>query len=81
MKPSVKERVENPINKNKAFSFSWLFVCMGTIICNSRDMIVAQKEVMRRNEDHQRKTMEKADNTKYKRLQDAISSYILFRYN
>ena len=44
-------------------------------------MIVAQKEVMRRNEDHQRKTMEKADNTKYKRLQDAISSYILFRYN
>ena len=50
MKSSVKERVQDLINKNKAFTCSGLFMYMGTMICNSKEVITAQKELMRRSE-------------------------------
>ena len=65
IKSSVKERVQDLINKNKAFNCSGLFMYMGTMICNSKEVITAQKELMRRNEVLKRKAVEKIDNTKY----------------
>ena len=50
MKSSVKERVQDLINKNKAFTCSGLFMYMGTMICNSKEVITAQKELMRRSD-------------------------------
>ena len=50
IKSLVKERVQYLVNKNKAFNCSGLFMYMGTMICNSKEGITAQKELMRRNE-------------------------------
>ena len=77
---SVKERVQYLVNKNKAFNYSGLFMYMGTMICNSKEVITAQKELMRRNEVLKRKAVEKVDSTKYNRFQDAMSSYKLYKY-
>ena len=80
MKSSVKERVQDLVNKNKTFTCSSLFMYMGTMIYNNKDVITAQKELMRRNEVIKRKAVEKVDNTKYNRFQDAMSSYKLYKY-
>ena len=50
IKSSVKERVRDLINNSKVFSCSGLFMYMGTIIYNSKEVITAQKELMRRSE-------------------------------
>ena len=43
MKSSVKERVCDLINNNKVFTCSGLFKYMGTMTCNNKEIITAQK--------------------------------------
>lgn len=62
IKSSMEERVEELINKNKAFSCPGFCVCMGTLIYNSKKK-VAQKEITRRKTSHKRKKMEKVAST------------------
>ena len=50
------------------------------MICNSKEVITIQNELMSRNEVLKRKAVEKVDNTKYNRFQDTMSSYKIYNY-
>ena len=55
MKVNKKEKVEELIQNNKAFSCSGLHLYTGTMIANSKDILDAQKRVIQSRHQHKQK--------------------------
>jgi len=67
MKINTKERVEELIQKNKAFSCSGLHLYMGTMVANSEDVLEAQKRVIQSRDQQKQKSVNKANDVAYKK--------------
>ena len=67
MKINTKERVEELIEKNKAFSCSGLHLYMGTMVANSEDVLEAQKRVIQSRDQQKQKSVNKANDVAYKK--------------
>ena len=80
MKINTKERVEELIQKNKAFSCSGLHLYMGTMVANSEDVLEAQKRVIQSRDQQKQKSVNKANDVAYQKKQNAIHSYKLLKY-
>ena len=46
LKESITERVNDLVSKNKAFSTSGLYLYMGTMVANSKEVLEAQRKVI-----------------------------------
>ena len=81
MKIDTKDRFEELIENNKAFSCSGLQIIMRSIVANSKDVIEAQKKVITMKEDQKLKTVNKVIAIALYKQENAIYAYKLLKYD
>ena len=80
MKTNTKDRFEELIKNNKAFSCSGMYIHVGTMLANSKEIIDAQKHVMKIKDKEKQNKHNTANELAQLKKDNAIHSYKLLKY-